>query len=181
MSHSTTPALAVEVNLQDCFSTNLSTANLGAEKLSYPIDLATWESWFQRWLETMYPEIPPANTYELSLRLTNDLEIQALNAQYRGKNQPTDVLAFAALEVELPRLPEEWLESEPLELGDLVISVDTAAQQAQRQGHSLQTELAWLATHGLLHLLGWEHPDEDSLIDMLSQQETLLKVVGLVP
>jgi probable rRNA maturation factor len=69
--------------------------------------------------------------------------------------------------------------SVPLYLGDVVISVDTAHQQAQQQGHSLQTELAWLATHGLLHLLGWDHPDEESLLEMLNQQETLLQSVEL--
>jgi probable rRNA maturation factor len=66
-----------------------------------------------------------------------------------------------------------------LYLGDIVISVETAYRQAQQQGHSLQTELAWLATHGLLHLLGWDHPDEESLQGMLYQQETLLKLVNL--
>ena len=48
-----------------------------------------------------------------------------------------------------------------------MISVNTAQRQAQQQGHSLPTELAWLATHGLLHLLGWDHPDEESLMQML--------------
>jgi probable rRNA maturation factor len=67
----------------------------------------------------------------------------------------------------------------PLYLGDVVISVDTADRQAQEQGHSLETELAWLATHGLLHLLGWDHPDEESLIGMLNQQKTLLQKVDL--
>jgi probable rRNA maturation factor len=67
----------------------------------------------------------------------------------------------------------------PLYLGDVVISVDTAHRQAQQQGHSLKTELAWLATHGLLHLLGWDHPDEESLMEMLNQQETLLQIVNL--
>ncbi|HBB32820.1 MAG TPA: rRNA maturation RNase YbeY, partial [Cyanobacteria bacterium UBA9273] len=51
--------------------------------------------------------------------------------------------------------------------------------QAQQQGHSLETELAWLATHGLLHLLGWDHPDEVSLIRMLNQQKALLEIVNL--
>ena len=53
-----------------------------------------------------------------------------------------------------------------------------ARRQAQQQNHSLETELAWLASHGLLHLLGWDHPDDDSLIEMLAQQENLLKTIG---
>ncbi len=67
----------------------------------------------------------------------------------------------------------------PLYLGDIVISVDTANRQATEQGHPLQTELAWLATHGLLHLLGWDHPDETSLLQMLERQAVLLQQIGL--
>lgn len=139
------------------------------------ISAAIWETWFQRWLETMSDTLPPADLYELSLRLTTDTEIQTLNAQYRHQDRPTDVLAFAALEVNYPQLPA----SLPLELGDIVISVETAKRQAEERQHSLATELAWLATHGLLHLLGWDHPDDESLNRMLQQQKFLLKIIGL--
>lgn len=165
---STSPTIAVEVNLQ------VSLAADGA--LQSPIAESTWKTWIQAWLE-LQPEIAIAQAYELSLRLTDDAEIQTFNAQYRGKDTPTDVLAFAALEVDLPLLEE--LAFEPLYLGDIVISVETAQRQAQQQGHFLDRELAWLASHGLLHLLGWDHPDEDSLRAMLVEQETLLKNVGL--
>ncbi len=114
----------------------------------------------------------------VSLRLTADTEMQALNLQYRQLDRSTDVLAFASLEVDCPQL-EEMQSSEPLYLGDIVISIDTANRQAQQQGHPLKTELAWLAAHGFLHLLGWDHPDEESLTQMLDQQETLLQAIGL--
>lgn len=171
--------MQVEVSVQDCYFTLSQSVANAADEFPCPISTPTWERWFYQWIETLKPEIPAANAYELSLRLTNDTEIQALNAQYRQKNQPTDVLAFAALEVDSPQLPEEIQLSMPLYLGDVVISVDTAHRQAQQQGHSLQTELAWLATHGLLHLLGWDHPDEESLMEMLNQQETLLQIVNV--
>lgn len=177
MPPSTTPTVAVEVNLQDYFFSHSS----GEGTQGCPIASATWEHWFQTWLETLYPHLPSAEAYELSLRLTNDSEIQALNAGYRDKNQPTDVLAFAALEVESPQPAGEWFACEPLYIGDLIISVDTASRQAQQQGHPLATELAWLAAHGFLHLLGWDHPDQESLIQMLSQQETFLKIIGIAP
>ena len=61
-----------------------------------------------------------------------------------------------------------------LELGDIVISLDTAARQAPDHGHSLERELLFLASHGLLHLLGWDHPDDASLAAMLERQERLL-------
>jgi probable rRNA maturation factor len=161
----------VEVSVQDCFFT--------ADQSFCPITTQTWETWFDQWLKTLKPNISPTDDYELTLRLTDDSEIQSLNAQYRHKNQPTDVLAFAALEVDSPQLPPQMQLPLPVYLGDIVISVDTAHRQAQQQGHSLTTELAWLATHGLLHLLGWDHPDQDSLVAMLHQQSSLLAKVNL--
>lgn len=139
---------------------------------------STWDQWFQTWLQQLKAQLPPAIGYELSIRLSDDGEIQQLNAQYRHQNKPTDVLSFAALEVEYPQI--ESIPGEiPLYLGDIIISVDTAARQAEQQEHSVTVELAWLAAHGLLHLLGWDHPDEESLMQMLGQQETLLTAVGL--
>ena len=65
----------------------------------------------------------------------------------------------------------DWMEGPSIELGDIVISLETAGRQAQEQGHSLQQELRWLVSHGLLHLLGWDHTDDDSLAAMLALQE----------
>jgi probable rRNA maturation factor len=173
MTASLKPTLVVDVNFQDAyFSDEITTC---------PIALDSWTSWFQSWLEAMHPNIPEAKAYELSLRLTSNAEIQILNAQYRQKNQPTDVLAFAALEVDFPQMPEEFSELEPLYLGDIIISVETAEQQARQQKHSLAMELVTLASHGFLHLLGWDHPDDESLAEMLSQQERLLKIIGFLP
>jgi len=166
----------LEVYFQDVFFTNGKTL---AEETHSPIDENTWSSWFSRWLDSLNSDLPPAESYELTLRLSDDAEIQNLNRQYRYKDQPTDVLAFAALEVEPPQGLAEYPD-EPLYLGDIIISVDTAAQQAQQQGHSLTLELAWLAAHGFLHLLGWDHPDDETLKEMLSKQETLLQSVGLI-
>lgn len=189
--------MQVEVNIQDYFSADAvedSAASeveaSGSEDLGttsgQPIASETWEAWFCRWLEALSAD-PVADTvpldaeqpYELSLRLTDDAEIQTLNAQYRQIDKPTDVLAFAALETDYPEF--EDMRSLPVYLGDIVISVDTAERQADQQQHSLSQELAWLAAHGLLHLLGWDHPDEESLMRMLSQQEALLQTVGFTP
>jgi probable rRNA maturation factor len=143
------------------------------------IEEATWMTWFQDWLHTPGLKLPPADSYELSLRLTTDIEIQALNAQFRQKDQPTDVLSFAAMEVDFPPHEQDLSHDLPLYLGDIIISVDTASKQAPKHGYSLTKELAWLASHGLLHLLGWDHPDEPSLLEMLDQQETFLTRSGL--
>lgn len=146
------------------------------ESTASGIEAETWQVWFQHWLTQLEPDQSPIDAYELSLRLTDDREIQTLNAQYRQKDQPTDVLAFAALEVDSPA---PIALEEPLYLGDIVISIETAIGQAQQQGHALEQELAWLAAHGLLHLLGWDHPDDEQLQQMLQQQATLLQTIGL--
>ena len=146
--------------------------------LPCPIATELWEDWFKTWLVALQPNRSPIDSYELSLRLTGDREMQHLNYQYRQQDQPTDVLAFAALEAAFS--PPQALQSTlPLYLGDIVISVGTAQRQAEAQKHPLEVELAWLAAHGLLHLLGWDHPDDESLNRMLKQQQVLLESIGL--
>jgi probable rRNA maturation factor len=142
------------------------------------VDERTWVNWFEDWLQIPALGLPPADSYEVSLRLTTDVEIQALNSQFRHQDKPTDVLSFAALEVDVPQIEDHTGDS-AIYLGDIIISVDTAARQAPEHGYSLIKELAWLASHGLLHLLGWDHPDEASLLLMLQQQEVLLACSGL--
>ncbi len=87
---------------------------------------------------------------QVGLTLTDDAEIHALNRDYRKKNKPTDVLAFAMREGEGGGL-------HPGELGDVVISVETARRQARR---GLYTELEFLWSHGLCHLLGYDHRND---------------------
>ncbi|NES72835.1 MAG: rRNA maturation RNase YbeY, partial [Okeania sp. SIO2D1] len=133
----------LEVSVQDYF---WSSSTSEVEKLKvqddkdefYPIPSENWAYWFQKWLEILQPDILPAQNYELSLRLTGDGEIQILNHQYRYQNQPTDVLAFAALEVNVP-IPEVIDSDLQLYLGDIVISVETAIRQARQREHSLTT------------------------------------------
>ncbi len=137
-----------------------------------------YQDWLRTWLEALEPQFSPIDAYEISLRLTNDIEIQQLNTDYRQQAKPTDVLSFAALETAIPGI-EALHQQQPLYLGDIIISVETASRQACSAQHSLTKELAWLTAHGLLHLLGWDHLDEDSLEEMLSQQTRLLGLVDL--
>lgn len=146
-------------------------------KQAHQITAVTWQSWFQQWFEHLQPSISPIQTYELSLLLTDDAAIQNLNATYRHLDRPTDVLAFATLD--LTDQPTDLWSEMPVELGDIIISVETAVQQAQEQQHPLQQELAWLATHGLLHLLGWDHPTPERLQDMLAQQQSLINLMNV--
>lgn len=147
-----------------------------AHPLGDELTQADWPGWVSRWADHMALEGSPIQAYELSLRFTGDSEIADLNRTYRHMDKPTDVLSFVALEEDSPLMPE-LLVSEPLYLGDIVISLDTAARQAQAAGHSLLQEATWLAAHGFLHLLGWDHPDDDSLVAMLEQQTELLSLI----
>jgi probable rRNA maturation factor len=143
-----------------------------------PITEATWAECFQIWIAQPNLGLPPASGYEITLRLTDDAEVQSLNAQYRHLDQPTDVLAFAALDEDIVLPPV--LADIPIYLGDIIISICTAQKQAREQGHSLSTELLWLASHGFLHLLGWDHPDDQSLAEMLACQDILLGTIAVV-
>ena len=104
---------------------------------------------------------------ELSIMLTNDSNIQSLNAQYRGKNKPTDVLAFAMNEGEV--MCETNL------LGDVVISLDTAARQAFSRKRPPLAEVTMLLAHGLLHLLGYDHAEPDEARDMRNATRILVR------
>jgi probable rRNA maturation factor len=102
---------------------------------------------------------------EVALRLTDDATIHALNRDYRKKDRPTDVLAFALREGEGGGL-------HPHLLGDLVISVDTARRQARRRG--LAGEILFLAAHGLCHLLGYDHRSDREEAEMNARMAALL-------
>src|SRR2546430_7300576 len=99
----------------------------------------------RQWTRTVLRHLDQRQA-ELSLALVTDREIHSLNRQYRGKDKPTDVLSFPLADALQPSL-----------LGDVVISSETAARQAQRRGHSLREELQTLLIHGILHLLGYDH------------------------
>jgi probable rRNA maturation factor len=134
-----------------------------------PVGEPVWAEWFARWLVCL----EQSGQVELVLRLTGDEEVRSLNARYRGVDAPTDVLSFAVEEHLAPQ------EDSPRCLGDIVISVPCATRQAHEFGHPVEVELAWLAVHGLLHLLGWDHPDEASWQAMVHRQCQLLQGVNV--
>jgi probable rRNA maturation factor len=94
---------------------------------------------------------------EVALVLTGDRAIRALNARYRGKDRPTDVLSFPG-------------GASPGELGDIVISVQAAERNARQLGRTLAQELDVLALHGFLHVLGYDHETDDGTMDRLERR-----------
>ena len=132
-----------------------------------PLDLRRVRSLARRLLRA---ENCPASS-EVSILFTDDGEITGLNKAYRGEDQPTDVLAFSQIEGE--PVPEE--EGEEHLLGDVVISVDTAARQADELGHGLDEEIDVLVAHGILHLLGYDDQTPDAKKEMFARQERVLR------
>lgn len=121
-------------------------------------------------------EMEGAMKGEVSVTFVDDETIRQLNRQYRHVDQPTDVLSFP-LEGDFPGPRED--SDVPLLLGDIVISVPRAVEQAEAYGHSLDRELGFLATHGFLHLLGYDHEDEQEETRMFQRQEEVLASLGL--
>jgi probable rRNA maturation factor len=121
--------------------------------------------------------------YQVAVTLVDDARIHELNREYRGIDRPTDVLSFA-LQEQGEGEPEFDIELEPDadfvdSLGDIVISVETCKRQAQEYGHSIERELAFLAVHGFLHLIGYDHETAEEEQDMFRRQEEILQSVGL--
>lgn len=137
-----------------------------------------WDAWMGQWLRHLDVSHSPIHAYQLSLHLTDDAGIQRLNRDYRDQDRPTDVLAFAALEG-AALLPPELLATEPVDLGDVIVSLETAQRQSADHQHTWQEEVLWLVAHGVLHLLGWDHPDEVQLQRMWQQQRRLLAAIGV--
>jgi probable rRNA maturation factor len=112
---------------------------------------------------------------ELTLLLTGDRRVRGLNARYRGKDQPTDVLSFPGPCAGHRASPARRAGCAACargaaELGDVVISVETAARNARALGRSLPRELDVLALHGFLHALGYDHETDDGTMDRLERR-----------
>ncbi len=113
---------------------------------------------------------------EVSVTLVDNAVIRALNNQYRDIDRETDVLSF-------PMGDEEGFvvnpDNEAILLGDIVISLEKAQSQAEEYGHSFRREVAFLLTHSLFHLLGYDHMTADEEKEMFSKQEKVLQKLGI--
>lgn len=112
-------------------------------------------------------------SWEVSIVIVDDEEIQKLNRDYRGKDTPTDVLSFPLQEGDFVVSEGDNL------LGDIVISLETALRQAEDYGHSLEREVGFLTAHGMLHLLGYSHETIEAEKVMNEKAEAVLNILGL--
>ena len=120
---------------------------------------------------------------EVNVLITDDAEIHAINLEQRGVDRPTDVLSFPMFDLEPGEKPEEdWADpdTELVPLGDMVISLERCAAQAEEYGHPLERELSYLAVHSVLHLLGYDHMDEGPMkAQMRGREEDILNSLGI--
>ncbi len=107
---------------------------------------------------------------EVSVSFTDNDGIRAINREYRDIDAPTDVLSFPMLDFD---------DMDNTSIGDIVISLERAAEQAEEFGHSFEREVAFLTVHSVLHLLGYDHMNEVDETDMRARQREVMKVMGL--
>lgn len=119
------------------------------------------------------------NTAEVSITFTDNEGIHKLNAKYRGVDRPTDVLSFPLFDYD--GTSEEPPVDEMMNmLGDIVISLEKAAEQADEFGHSFEREVAFLTAHSMLHLLGYDHElSEEDDREMREKQNAVMDMLGL--
>jgi homotetrameric cytidine deaminase/rRNA maturation RNase YbeY len=120
---------------------------------------------------------------EVSILLVDDEKIKEINNEQRGIDSPTDVLSFPIVEMVDGKIKSNLgdmnMEENTMLLGDIVISLERAYKQAKEYAHSFYRELAFLTTHGVFHLLGYDHENEKNERIVLKKQEDVLKIMGL--
>lgn len=125
---------------------------------------------------------------EINVLLTGNEEIHEANRNFRDIDRPTDVLSFPMVDYNLPadfslvdERPECYLnpETDELLLGDIMISVDKVYEQAEEYGHSRKREFAFLIAHSMLHLLGYDHIEDEERAVMEAKQEAILETLGI--
>ncbi len=114
---------------------------------------------------------------EVSVVFTDNEKIRELNREHRNKDSATDVLSFPMYDF---RNGEEILDGETAELGDIVISLERAGEQAEEFGHSFKREVAFLTVHSVLHLLGYDHElSEEDEKEMFAIQDEIMEEIGI--
>lgn len=115
---------------------------------------------------------------EISLSFVTNEEIHQINRQFRNVDAPTDVLSFPQLAFEEGE-EADVNENGEIVLGDIIISVERAKEQAEEYGHGLKREIAFLTVHSMLHLLGYDHMEKDEEEDMFRRQKEILEIAGI--
>ena len=113
---------------------------------------------------------------EVSVTIVDNEEIRKINNKFRNIDRATDVLSFPLIDFDNESLPDD---GSKIYLGDIIISIERAKEQAKEYGHSIDREIGFLTAHSMLHLLGYDHmvPEEEK--EMFAKQEEILNNLGL--
>jgi probable rRNA maturation factor len=128
--------------------------------------------------ESAFPQLASAERpVELSIRLTSDAAVHALNSQWRGKDKPTNVLSFPMLDPD--ELDDANVAGPELLLGDIVLARGVCAGEAAEKHISVEDHATHLIVHGTLHLLGYDHHEDDDAADMEAREVRALQRLGI--
>ena len=147
-------------------------------------DTAVWEALLSRVIPAALEAEGVAVPCEVDVLLTDDAGIHQINLEQRQVDRPTDVLSFPMFELVPGEPPADDADADPetglLPLGDMVISLERARAQGEEYGHGVQREVAYLAVHSVLHLLGYDHMDEGpEKARMREREEAILNSLGI--
>ena len=142
------------------------------DKIEIPAD---WEEKINQVAAICLKEEQIPEEAEVDLLFVDNEAIREMNREYRDKDTATDVLSFPMYEAD-----EELDDEEEILFGDIVISLERAQEQCVEYGHSLEREVMYLLVHGLLHLAGYDHMEEEEKKEMRAQEEKLLAVIGAI-
>lgn len=135
-------------------------------------------SLIEKAIATVADEMGVPEEFEVSVTLTDDENIREINRDYRNIDKSTDVLSFPMFSFSEPGVfAEEFFEEENI-LGDIIISVETAIKQGEEYGHGTGREVAYLTVHSMLHLLGYDHMEDDEKALMREKEEYFLEKIG---
>lgn len=141
------------------------------------------ESLIRNVVETVLKEEGVKKEVEVYITLTHNDNIRKINAEHRNIDKPTDVLSFPMFEREEISIlkKESSFDDGQVEtmLGDIIVSVEKVREQAEEYGHSFKRELAYLVTHGMLHLLGYDHMIEEEKVVMRKREEEILTILDI--
>jgi len=172
---------SIELVFKNSYEIMPNKLNLNGIK-QYIFEHDFWENTFLIWINILLNEFKQflpnyllnKNSGSLSFEIVDDLKISDLNKIWLNKSGPTDVLSFPILSKE-----DSINGLNSLELGDIFISLEMASKQSIEYNNTLEQEVIWLASHGFLHLLGWDHQDQTQLENMLRIQEYLISKLNI--
>ena len=157
------------------------------DPISVSVEAESWhralpeaEAWIaglaRRALEAACPGIEPAG---IGILLTDDAAIRELNRTWRGKDSPTNVLSFPSTDTVEGERPEPEFDGVPLALGDIALAYETCERESGTQGKRFADHVAHLVLHGVLHLLGYDHLDDDEAQRMEALEIRILAGLGI--